>query len=86
MPIASAHGEGHAKFNPNDLDHLILNNQVALNFVDSKETNTETYPLNPNGSVDGVTGITAAEGRVTIMMPHPERVFRKLQMSSFVTF
>ena len=81
MPIASAHGEGHAKFNPNDLDHLILNNQVALNFVDSKETNTETYPLNPNGSVDGVTGITAAEGRVTIMMPHPERVFRKLQMS-----
>ena len=81
MPIASAHGEGHAKFNSNDLDHLILNNQVALNFVDSKETNTETYPLNPNGSVDGVTGITAAEGRVTIMMPHPERVFRKLQMS-----
>ena len=81
MPIASAHGEGHAKFNSNDLDHLILNNQVALNFVDSTETNTETYPLNPNGSVDGVTGITAAEGRVTIMMPHPERVFRKLQMS-----
>jgi phosphoribosylformylglycinamidine synthase len=80
-PIASAHGEGHAKFNPNDLDHLILNNQVALNFVDSNEANTETYPLNPNGSVDGVTGITAAEGRVTIMMPHPERVFRKLQMS-----
>ena len=81
MPIASAHGEGHAKFNSNDLDQLILNNQVALNFVDSKESNTETYPLNPNGSVDGVTGITAAEGRVTIMMPHPERVFRKLQMS-----
>jgi phosphoribosylformylglycinamidine synthase len=80
-PIASAHGEGHAKFNPNDLDHLILNNQVALNFVDSNEANTETYPLNPNGSVDGVTGITAAEGRVTIMMPHPERVFRKIQMS-----
>jgi phosphoribosylformylglycinamidine synthase len=81
MPIASAHGEGHAKFSSNSLDQLISNNQIALNFVNSIEENTETYPLNPNGSIDGVTGITAAQGRVTIMMPHPERVFRKLQMS-----
>ena len=81
MPIASAHGEGHAKFSKDNLDHLISNNQIALNFVDSNENNTETYPLNPNGSAEGVTGITAADGRVTIMMPHPERVFRKLQMS-----
>ena len=81
MPIASAHGEGHAKFSQDNLNHLISNNQIALNFVDSNENNTETYPLNPNGSVEGVTGITAADGRVTIMMPHPERVFRKLQMS-----
>ena len=81
MPIASAHGEGHAKFSQDNLDHLISNNQIALNFVDSNENNTETYPLNPNGSAEGVTGITAADGRVTIMMPHPERVFRKLQMS-----
>jgi phosphoribosylformylglycinamidine synthase len=81
MPIASAHGEGHAKFSSNGLDQLISNNQIALNFVNSKQENTETYPLNPNGSIDGVTGITAAQGRVTIMMPHPERVFRKLQMS-----
>ena len=42
---------------------------------------TETYPANPNGSVDGITGLTAANGRVTIMMPHPERVYRSLQNS-----
>jgi phosphoribosylformylglycinamidine synthase len=81
MPIASAHGEGHAKFINNDLDNLMNSDQIALNFVNSKGSNTETYPLNPNGSVNGITGITAANGRVTIMMPHPERVFRKLQMS-----
>ena len=81
LPIASAHGEGHAKFSKNNLDDLIKSNQIALNFVDSLGNNTETYPLNPNGSIDGATGITAANGRVTIMMPHPERVFRKLQMS-----
>ena len=81
LPIASAHGEGHAKFSKNNLGDLIKSNQIALNFVDSLGNNTETYPLNPNGSIDGATGITAANGRVTIMMPHPERVFRKLQMS-----
>ena len=81
MPIASAHGEGHARFEENDFEKLVNSNQVAMNFVDSNGLNTENYPLNPNGSVDGVTGITAADGRVTIMMPHPERVFRKLQMS-----
>jgi phosphoribosylformylglycinamidine synthase len=81
LPIASAHGEGFAKFNKNNLDGLVKANQLALNFVDSSGNKTETYPLNPNGSVDGVTGVTAANGRVTIMMPHPERVFRKLQMS-----
>ena len=81
LPIASAHGEGLAKFSENNLDALVSANQLALNFVDSSGNKTETYPLNPNGSVDGATGITAANGRVTIMMPHPERVFRKLQMS-----
>ena len=81
MPIASAHGEGHACFEENDFEKLVNSNQVAMNFVDSNGLNTENYPLNPNGSVEGVTGITAADGRVTIMMPHPERVFRKLQMS-----
>ena len=81
MPIASAHGEGHAKFDEESYKSFLNSNQIAMNFVDSHGSNTETYPLNPNGSIDGVTGITAANGRVTIMMPHPERVFRKLQMS-----
>ena len=81
LPIASAHGEGLANFNGNNLDGLVKANQLALNFVNSSGNTTETYPLNPNGSVEGATGVTAANGRVTIMMPHPERVFRKLQMS-----
>ena len=81
MPIASAHGEGHAKFDEESFKSFLNSNQIAMNFVDSNGSNTETYPLNPNGSIDGITGITAANGRVTIMMPHPERVFRKLQMS-----
>ena len=67
MPIASAHGEGHASFEENDFEKLVNSNQVAMNFVDSNGLNTENYPLNPNGSVEGVTGITAANGRVTIM-------------------
>jgi phosphoribosylformylglycinamidine synthase len=81
MPIASAHGEGHAKFDEESYKSFLNSNQIAMNFVDSGGSNTETYPLNPNGSINGITGITAANGRVTIMMPHPERVFRKLQMS-----
>ena len=81
MPVASAHGEGRANFNGKNLEELKNNNQIALSFVDSNQKDTEIYPLNPNGSVEGVTGLTAANGRITIMMPHPERVFRKLQMS-----
>ena len=52
-----------------------------MRFVDSVGESSETYPINPNGSPDGITGITGANGRITIMMPHPERVFRKHQMS-----
>ena len=81
LPVASAHGEGRANFNGNMLKELKNQNQIAINFVDSNQSNTEKYPLNPNGSDEGITGITAADGRITIMMPHPERVFRKLQMS-----
>ena len=62
-------------------DRLKKQNQIAMRFVDSNTEYTEAYPLNPNGSPEGITGITAASGRVTIMMPHPERVFRKYQMS-----
>ena len=81
LPVASAHGEGRAYFAGNSLEELKNQNQIAINFVDSSQNNTQKYPLNPNGSPDGITGVTAADGRITIMMPHPERVFRKLQMS-----
>ena len=81
IPVASAHGEGRANFDEKNLLELKNNNQIALSFIDSNERDTEQYPLNPNGSAEGVTGLTAANGRVTIMMPHPERVIRKLQMS-----
>jgi len=81
VPVASAHGEGRANFQTNNLEELKKQNQIAMRFVDSSAEHTEVYPLNPNGSPEGITGITAASGRVTIMMPHPERVFRKYQMS-----
>ena len=82
IPVASAHGEGRAVFNNSyDLDTLKANNQISLQFIHSQDQPTETYPLNPNGSPEGITGITSQDGRVTIMMPHPERVFRSIQMS-----
>ena len=82
LPIASAHGEGNALFNAEgDINYLENSNQIALRFVDSHGAPTESYPLNPNGSKYGITGVTSSDGRVTIMMPHPERVFRSQQMS-----
>ena len=82
LPIASAHGEGHALFSADShINHLENSNQIALRFVDSDGNPTESYPLNPNGSKFGITGVTSSDGRVTIMMPHPERVFRSQQMS-----
>ena len=80
MPIAVAHGEGRAEFaQPSDLDELV--GQVALRFVDNYGQVTERFPFNTNGSTEGITGLTAADGRVTIMMPHPERLFRAIQNS-----
>jgi phosphoribosylformylglycinamidine synthase len=82
MPIAIAHGEGHAEFaDTADKAAVNANAQVALRYVDNYGEVTETYPANPNGSIEGITGLTAAGGRVTIMMPHPERVFRAVQNS-----
>jgi phosphoribosylformylglycinamidine synthase len=80
MPIAVAHGEGRAEFSA-AADVTALGNQIALRFVDNYGVTTEQYPFNPNGSPQGITGLTAANGRVTIMMPHPERVFRAVQNS-----
>jgi phosphoribosylformylglycinamidine synthase len=82
MPIAIAHGEGHAEFaDAADKAAVNANAQVALRYVDNYGQVTEAYPANPNGSIEGITGLTAAGGRVTIMMPHPERVFRAVQNS-----
>jgi phosphoribosylformylglycinamidine synthase len=82
MPIAIAHGEGHAEFqNEETLLEADLSGCVALRFIDNHGKVTETYPANPNGSPRGITGLTSRDGRVTIMMPHPERVFRAVQNS-----
>ncbi|MCL7462461.1 phosphoribosylformylglycinamidine synthase [Pseudomonas sp. NW5] len=82
LPIAIAHGEGHTEFaSQAALQQADLSGQVALRFVDNYGQVTERYPANPNGSPLGITGLTSADGRVTIMMPHPERVFRAVQNS-----
>ncbi|MDX5374073.1 MAG: phosphoribosylformylglycinamidine synthase [Pseudomonadaceae bacterium] len=82
MPIAIAHGEGHAEFESEEaLLEADLSGTVALRFIDNHGKVTESYPANPNGSPRGITGLCSRDGRVTIMMPHPERVFRAVQNS-----
>ncbi len=82
MPIAIAHGEGHAEFASEEaLLEADVSGCVALRYVDNHGKVTEQYPANPNGSPRGITGLTSRDGRVTIMMPHPERVFRAVQNS-----
>ncbi|WP_027859500.1 phosphoribosylformylglycinamidine synthase [Marinobacterium jannaschii] len=82
MPIAIAHGEGRAEFRDDaHLAGLQGAGSVALRYVDNRGQVTEAYPANPNGSPVGISGVTAADGRVTIMMPHPERVFRAVTNS-----
>ncbi|MHB8622528.1 MAG: phosphoribosylformylglycinamidine synthase [Sulfuricaulis sp.] len=82
LPIAVAHGEGRAEFrDPTHVEQIILNKQVALCFVDNHGSLTQTYPYNPNGSPHGITGLTTPDGRFTILMPHPERVFRAIANS-----
>ncbi|KGD65982.1 phosphoribosylformylglycinamidine synthase [Alcanivorax nanhaiticus] len=81
IPIAVAHGEGRVEISDEALGRNIEQRLVALRYVDGLGNATEQYPANPNGSAQGVTGFTTTDGRVTIMMPHPERVFRVLQNS-----
>ena len=76
LPISTAHGEGRAEFDGDNRTRLEAQGQISLRFVDNHGHPCETYPANPNGSPGGVTGFTNEDGRFTIMMPHPERVFR----------
>ena len=82
MPIAVSHGEGRTEFCSDEaIDSANNANTVSMRYVNNYGDVTETYPANPNGSVDGITSLTTTDGRVTIMMPHPERVFRTVANS-----
>jgi phosphoribosylformylglycinamidine synthase len=80
IPVALAHGEGYAEFAD---DKALAEAQplVTLRFVDNRGKITQQYPFNPNGSPQGITGLTTPDGRFSILMPHPERVFRAVQNS-----
>ncbi|MCK9387751.1 MAG: phosphoribosylformylglycinamidine synthase [Sulfuritalea sp.] len=77
LPVVVSHGEGRAEFAAGQNAKAI----VALRYIDNRGAVATTYPFNPNGSPDGLAGVTTADGRFTIMMPHPERTFRSVQMS-----
>ena len=77
MPIAISHGEGRAEFSNSDaLAELQKSRQIALRFLENNLQVADRYPANPNGSPEGITGVTSVDGRATLMMPHPERVYR----------
>jgi len=79
IPVAVSHGEGRMDFGAGSVEDVA--GLVGLRFVNSLGEPTEAYPFNPNGTSGGMTGLTSTDGRVTIMMPHPERVFRTVQNS-----
>ena len=82
FPLAVAHGEGRAHCRRvADLQALDGGEAIVLRYVDNYGDNTQSYPANPNGSVAAIAGLCSPDGRVTLMMPHPERVFRASQNS-----
>jgi phosphoribosylformylglycinamidine synthase len=82
MPVAVAHGEGRAEFkNARHLEEFNKGSAVAIRYLDNHLKISEVYPANPNGSPHGIGGVSSEDGRVTLMMPHPERVFRAVQNS-----
>jgi len=82
LPIAVAHGEGRAEFDTgSSAGALLAQHEVTLQYVDHRDQPTERYPFNPNGSALGLAGLCSSDGRVTSIMPHPERVFRSVQNS-----
>jgi phosphoribosylformylglycinamidine synthase len=82
VPIATAHGEGRAQFEDNKILQQSLDQKlVSMQYVDNFGKVTKQYPYNPNGSENGITALTTPDGRATILMPHPERVFLTKQLS-----
>lgn len=82
LPIPTAHGEGRAEFSTEqDSSEALYSGLLTAQYVDNKRKVTESYPANPNGSPNGIAGLTSKDGRATIIMPHPERVFRSVQNS-----
>ena len=82
LPIVVAHGEGRAQFrDPASAAQLENDGRVSLRYIDNHGQQTQAFPANPNGSLNGITGLCNTDGSVNIMMPHPERVFRTVQMS-----
>ncbi len=82
LPVVVAHGEGRASFDPPDgAQDALESGLVSLRFIANDGAPAERYPANPNGSALGITGLTTADGTVTILMPHPERLFRTTQFS-----
>lgn len=79
MPITVAHGEGKVELCSGQFDKIA--SLVTMRFVDNHGQVTEQYPYNPNGSLQGITGLTTPDGRFNVLMPHPERVFRVTQHS-----
>ena len=80
LPIVSAHAEGKCAF-ADDGQRRRVDQQICMRYLDNRLNATEHYPQNPNGSSGGVTGVCSEDGRATIMMPHPERLFRSCQFS-----
>ncbi len=80
LPISTSHGEGRVEFRT-DADRYEAAYAITLRYIDNYGNVADTYPANPNGSTDGICGLTSDDGRVTIMMPHPERVARTIQNS-----
>jgi phosphoribosylformylglycinamidine synthase len=81
LPVVVAHGEGRVEFPDSDPEGLSAERWSCLKYVDGTGQVTRRYPDNPNGSPRGITGVCSNDGRVTLMMPHPERVFRSVQLS-----
>ena len=81
LPVVVSHGEGRAVFGGPSVSSAPADAKAVMRYVNANGEPTEQYPANPNGSVGGLTGFTTPDGRITLMMPHPERVFRRVQMS-----